>query len=73
MNFVQESGLFVDLFFQFDCQCACVSGHLRYFRVHGNRVYVCAVVSYHEFRSQWCSHWQVKPCVFPDADLYQAA
>ena len=40
MNFVQEFGLFVDLFFQFDCQCACVSGH---FCVHGNRVYVCSV------------------------------
>ena len=64
-EFLQESGLFVDLFFQFDCQCACVSGHWRYFCVHGNRVYVCAVLSYHEFRSQWCSHWQARPCVFP--------
>ena len=35
MNFVQESGLFVDLFFQFDCQCVCVSGHWRYFCVYG--------------------------------------
>ena len=33
---MQESGLFVYLFHQFDCQWS-----LCYFCVHGNRVYVC--------------------------------